>query len=1057
MSDKEVSAWSPISKTEFITYENDDYQSLIQGITGALISGSYVSPNIINITVDTGTEIVTKIRIAAKESTQTDFSLVVELDKSDLQISSNSTYVYSFNNAGNYLPLEVNESIKLYDNVPLLSQAHDIIAQNRIVDGNIVEGYDAVNVDLKIDYSLWTSNYTYTGLTLTHATLVGSFIFNEIVVSSATGGRGVLVNFTNNGVNDDMIVLSIDSLGFGAGTLTGETSGATETITATSILTNPPFLPINSLKRGGEYTYGIIYYDHGNRSGLTNINVGNFDEIQNNGNYGTKLFIPFYTTPIPNTLLITYNTLVGVFIIGEVVTEGANAGTATILADTGTVLTVEVLTGNIQDFSLVGNSLTGNTSGATALISSAVYSVYEGGVPSVSWSIYNDPPSWATHYQIARTKNGATGKYIQFIAEFLDYLDKDGNSVVYPGATITQMKIEISNIIQEFKTANPGFILVYDFVKGDRIRFIDDGTSAILNYPFDYEIGSFDTATQTLYVLFPTGTGSFPGLPPAIFPHVVTGALFEIYTPKSSEVITNVITYEIACGNDVVYDSINGKYVHNGDVQNQVTITFTSSTYGTPPTFNALGLPTGHGLVANDNVKILTSSYSVYGIVASTGANSAVITTNTTLVGVYNGSLVGTISKAAMGIFIGGDTFYRPRSMPYGAGTVWLTRFIEDANYSDLFSSKGYDYERPNRVDSEFRQRNRKSTLIYSEQFIPETNINGLSSVFDTSFQTYEDKYGGIYRLYAEDYNLNVFQELKIGALLVNQAQINSTSGGSVVGQTTSVLPEFIRYYAGEYGIGKHSESFTVYGKAKYGIDVSRGIFWRLSIDGLTAISDTGFMHNYFTDKCQSVLGCSNKVNIYVGYDVKFMECIVAFDGYLEGSTLVPSETLAWNEKENQWSTFYSYNPETICSNGINIVSFKSGKLYLHNTNAIEANFYGTQYYGEVWCIMNANPSNVKVFEAISEETNDAWECYSITTPNGQETNLLTSDFQEKENLQYAPLWFDVNTPNVTNPLLNGDPMRDTTFLCKFRRTNTDYNKIFAVNFNYIISQLHNK
>ncbi len=1062
--DNEVSAWSPISKTSFVTYENDTYSSLITGVTGQLIGFNYIQPNIINVTVDTGIDIVTKIRIAAKESDKTDFLLVTELNKEALQISSNTTYVYTFDNGGVYNPINIAESIKLFDNVPKLCQTHDIISGNRIADGNITEGFDPTPVDLKIDYSLSGTDYAYKGLTLTHATLVGTFLFDEIVVD-AGGARGYLINFTLNGATDNIVVLPINSIAFTAGTLTGETSGATETIASVASLTNPPFLPINALKRGGSYTYGIIYYDHGNRSSLTNINTGSFEDIQNNGAYGTELFVPFYTTPITGALTITieYNFYYGVgpFVPGEVVTQLETGATGVVVSDTvvipgisGILIVSNIVGGNAGWFVFLNTIL--SFSGATSVgvvSASYTYDPYKGSFPMVSWNIYNEPPSWATHYQIARTKNTSLNKYLQFVANTVDYLDIAGNVQSYPSSSITQVKINISNITNEFLDANPGSKLVYDFTTGDRIRFIANPTLQFLSNYWDFEIGSYDAGTGNLFVQFPKGYGTFPGTGANKFQNVVAGCWFEIYTPQLVASVSDRITYEFACGNDVVFDSVNNKYVHNGDVQDQIITTFTSSVYTTPPTFTASGLPTGHGLLVNDDVKILTSGYSVYGTVSSVAANSVVITTTTTLVGTWLGIFVGTISKCAKGIFLGGDTFYRPRIMPYSAGASSVTALVEDANFSDLYLSKGYDYGRPNRIDPEYKEINRESTIFYSEPFIPETFINGLSSVYDTSFQTYEDKNGGIYKLYAEDYNLNVFQELKIGALLVNQAQLNSTAGSSIVSQATEVLPEFIRYYAGEFGIGKHPESFAVYGNAKYGIDVNRGVVWRLSIDGLTPISKTAFMDNYITDKCQEILGHSSKVNIFGGYDSKFNEYILAFNPY----GAVSAETLAWNERANAWSTFYSFNPETICTNGTGIVSFKGGKLYTHNTNTIQNNFYGEQYYAEIWVTLNADPSNVKVFEALSQETNDAWECYSITTPNGQETNLLVSDFQMKENLQYAPLWRDVNTPNVTNPLLEGDPMRDTTFLCKFRRTNTDYNKIFAINLNYIISNLHNR
>jgi len=101
-----------------------------------------------------------------------------------------------------------------------------------------------------------------------------------------------------------------------------------------------------------------------------------------------------------------------------------------------------------------------------------------------------------------------------------------------------------------------------------------------------------------------------------------------------------------------------------------------------------------------------------------------------------------------------------------------------------------------------------------------------------------------------------------------------------------------------------------------------------------------------------------------------------------------PALTIAWNEANNAWSTVYSYAPENMCSNGIDIVTFKAGKIWKHNVNSLQGNFYGVQYQPELWVVLNAEASNVKVLEAIEEQTSSAWEVYEIITDAGQLSNI---------------------------------------------------------------------
>jgi hypothetical protein len=332
--------------------------------------------------------------------------------------------------------------------------------------------------------------------------------------------------------------------------------------------------------------------------------------------------------------------------------------------------------------------------------------------------------------------------------------------------------------------------------------------------------------------------------------------------------------------------------------------------------------------------------------------------------------------------------------------------------------------------------------------------------VYDTSFESYEDKYGGIYKLYAENQRLIVFQELKVGAVPVRQVIYNDMQGVSTVGASSEILNPQVIYFAGEFGIGKNPESFAVYGFSKYFVDVKRGAICRLSNDGITPISTAYLLHNSFSTYCDYINEFSGTVRMYGVFDVKYGEYIVSTPGFNLGNKFpVPGFTIAFNEVANEFSSTYSYLAENMCGLGTEIVTFKLGSIYLHDSNALYNNFYAVQYASEVWSILNAEPSNVKVLQAISEETNDAWEVYSIETPNNQSSSLVVGDFEEKENNQYAAVWRDANTPNLVSgtALFEGDPMRDRTFQCKFKYTGTGFNKLFAINYLYEHSNRSNK
>lgn len=182
----------------------------------------------------------------------------------------------------------------------------------------------------------------------------------------------------------------------------------------------------------------------------------------------------------------------------------------------------------------------------------------------------------------------------------------------------------------------------------------------------------------------------------------------------------------------------------------------------------------------------------------------------------------------------------------------------------------------------------------------------------------------------------------------------------------------------------------------------------------------------------------------------------------------IPPETLGFSEKTGYWTSFYSYAPECMVRIGVDFLSFKNGQAYLHNTtNAKRNSFYGEERGSEVWAVFNQNPSNVKVFQALSEESDSVWQVRDIFTQGGQRSNLNKDDFSvaygqghtlySKENIHYAPFWKDENTPNVDNPLIEGDSLRDVSILVKLINDSTKEERLFAASINYSLSERSNR
>ncbi len=853
--DYEQSRFSPISKYVMPSV-NMDY------VTGDNV---ITQDNKITISLNSGISIVKKIVIAAKELNETAFTIIGTIDKEQLGLIDNQICFYDFYGNNLTIPIATNDDIALYDFVPLKAQSQEIINNSRVVDGLITEGFDPVNIDIRI-------------LTF----------YDQVSVWSNTDN----------------------------------------------------FPKISYLKSGGEYVFGIVYYNESNQSGVTNVNDWKADIIQN-GKYGTHLFIPFLTQP--------------------------------------------------------------NYSGHDMRV-----------VPQIEIIINNRAPSWATHYQIVRTKNLAYSKYLQFCSGEIKYID-GATGLPTTRLLATKLTVNLANLngpgFDSYSTQNPNSFLVYDFTKGDRIRFIANralstiyDTANFLDYN-DTIIDSYDASTGILTITIPSATN----VDLAPLRNLSDGCLFEIYHPGISVPSDKVPTYEIGECYKVIRDSF-GNYVHEGTNSIQ--------------SFDAAG-------------NLVTPAQ----------------------------------------IFIsGGDTFRRRQRMPFQTGQI-LDVFVESENVNNMYHSKASNEGRPNRIDPEWKQITRPSTIYYSEQLVPETFINGLSTVYDTNFESYNQNYGGIYKMFSTSDYLLMFQELKNARIPVGRILYQGQTGETTVGLSDDVLSKQAEYDINELGIGKHPESFAYYDNSKYGIDVRRGVVWRRAQDGITPISEY-FQHIYFTALCKQILQSSQKVNIYGIYDKRFGEYVLAISGFTYNGITVLPQTIAFNERDNLWSTNYSIFPENMVTNGVNYIAFKNGALWKQNENPIYNNFFGVQYPSELEFYCNGLSSdarvaslnsNIKVYEAISLESNAPMDVVVETpitaeNPNGQHTELIASNFQMKEGFFYSQLLNDDFTPNTVtgapylpNARFEGRPMRGAYASIKLSSNSTNYLKIYKCNIQFSLSERSNQ
>ena len=284
----------------------------------------------------------------------------------------------------------------------------------------------------------------------------------------------------------------------------------------------------------------------------------------------------------------------------------------------------------------------------------------------------------------------------------------------------------------------------------------------------------------------------------------------------------------------------------------------------------------------------------------------------------------------------------------------------------------------------------RSNSLIYSGIFNSRTGINDTNvfSIGENITKSADPANGSIQKLYAEDTNLIIFQESKVSRALIDKDAIYTAEGQSAITNINTTIGT-IQPYAGEFGISKDPGSFAVYGYRKYFTDRDRNCVLRLSMDGLTEISNYG-MYDYFRDQLNNIDTPGAAGIITGGWDIHNKQYLLNTSEDVENPTF---NTLVFDENVLGWTSFFTYNPDQVLSLKNNFYTLKDGSLYQHylerdSTNAVvpRGRFYGITKPSSITFIFNPNVSMSKVFQTVNYEGSNGWQIDTFTSdPTGKD------------------------------------------------------------------------
>jgi hypothetical protein len=143
------------------------------------------------------------------------------------------------------------------------------------------------------------------------------------------------------------------------------------------------------------------------------------------------------------------------------------------------------------------------------------------------------------------------------------------------------------------------------------------------------------------------------------------------------------------------------------------------------------------------------------------------------------------------------------------------------------------------------------------------------------------------------------------------------------------------------------------------------------------------------------------------GYLEDFPDVVYPYDIY-DGQ----GKTLVYKNPADMWFGSMSFQAEQFVRMGNDLYSFKDGALYIHNQNT--TTFYGQQFKSQL--MFSVNPGAIHTFYSLGLESNKApsWVHLRTEDPNVQSSDLINTDFVNKEGIIGASLLRDRLSPNAS-------------------------------------------
>lgn len=1059
----------------------------------------------IAIYVPTGDQNVKKIRIYGKETRDgatTDWFVITTLIKSDFSIADNTYYKYLFYNNGNRIAADAGFTTLDFDRVPIKANTDCLLNGNVISYGGVTEGYNFFNPSFSIPTSnIGQAQYIRPGV-LFFAALNGLFTGGQpqvtlyltgvgnndgsqnpttlesqpiqLLVSAKSNGSNVGFNFINALSNPSIpfLLSSLQAAAVAAGWVfvgsttntltiyypTGTFELGTAHVEGYSIIGIPSKPPLPAFFPECAYSFGVLYRD---RDGRTNGVISNLT-----GNIKTQ----------PRSTVLTQIPLISISLAGftpplwawyyeivrtdnltfakrlEWVSDSAYSDTAQLSNTRYAYLGISNIVYYNQSIKSTQDVVSYAFSQGDRVKITARYDLNENrfalsfdyAILGVSVDpIINGQPHVGSFLQIAYPANDISGSF---------KFDGSDDFQQYEITIYSYKKFSAQNqnvyfqVGHQFMIGNPGTLSAYHIgnVADNKVNLTDGDiffrqrTVPITN-TYYMPMGSYDQGDQY------TTIWSYAGLVNPLVDNSVFNVGGDIQRPAG-------------LGAATFPTSASAGWI----VQNKSAAQFSVRLRGNITAIEKTDPNGSFGLY----VKVVLPGQAFIYLAVPEKTGLKVGDTNSfdydITVPVPPGGKLWLVDHIILEMLIGG-----------GQLRIDIIRNITlnvfDFSYSDIYQLNTNSDNKPNIIDTDAKQTYFSTLFRYSEAYELGTNVNNTNRFYPANMDEFNKHYGDIRRMLPWQKMVRIAQSRKWGEIGIYSKFVKNNQGTSeLIVSDTIITPNNIQYYEGDFGVGNQSDSIAVNGFQVWFVDPVRGAICRLSLDGITQISEQSMIqtfagsalpnylinYNYQFGGVPVVLGAYNYVEdrdaevifvlqpgtkspvSFVGPGSSTITQPAIFSP--TGPQNIPGQTLSFNESHNGFQSFYDMAPDAlICAENV-LYSFYNGVMYKHTNTTTYCNFYGQQNTPQITYVYNDFGIEKKMWMAVSQVANVPWNSPLIYTETEtyagqrQESKLVDANFRLLEGLQHSALLRDIHSPGGW---INGEYLKGTYIVVNWQVT----------------------